>query len=661
MTTAQTFSQFLRTDDPGDAGYLVGYTVVNGVQKEVRIPYPDVAAIGQATQTAVSAANMAEGKASQAGASASAASTAASSASGSASSASTSEENAAASAAAAADTLSNSVKKSAVDPDGASGLGYVPGYDSAEAAIVSALLDTLPSVFMWGAKGDGADQTAAFSLAAANAPAFVFIGPATTVPRPDTAIINIGPGDYVLSSAISAAGRNVIWRIDPSARITGVGYLPGKYTYGAMRSGGETFATADYATIASFIANAGNTQGARVSEYTSTSAMSTYTSRDSVAVYAENTLKAPLATIPNTGCTYSATGASFPTPVNTSGFKKGMLIDTAHTPTKYSSVLKSWTSTSIEVDNWYLCDGSGTPSTPPNGTGFYVSPINKVWAHNANVFIENGALSGGSGNKEATGFEMGLFNRLTSGSPVPLLVGFDVIPLDAGDAKFAVWGRGPTSGSTYGFQDTFVSWRHGTSGFRAQYGRSGSVNFRSIGQGENSEGTYTNCGFYDYKSAVSMMLQPATGGNALLVRAPDGATNRFQLESTGKVSLRSTDSSRAISAKSQDDLTEYWGVRPTGEHGPFALSNVSVTAASYTVTGGNARVICASGSSGGTVTLVSAVVFPGREVQVVNRSGGSVTVAAPSGQTIDGSASVSVANGTNRTFASDGANWLQLT
>ena len=68
-------------------------------------------------------------------------------------------------------------------------------------------------------------------------------------------------------------------------------------------------------------------------------------------------------------------------------------------------------------------------------------------------------------------------------------------------------------------------------------------------------------------------------------------------------------------------------------------------------------IICSAGA--GTVNLVNAVTFPGRTLEVVNRSGGSVTVSAVSGQNIDGSTTSTVLNNQSGRFISTGSNWIR--
>jgi hypothetical protein len=67
-----------------------------------------------------------------------------------------------------------------------------------------------------------------------------------------------------------------------------------------------------------------------------------------------------------------------------------MIIDTAHSPTKYSGFITDWAAngSSITVEGWYLANGTAqSASTPPGTATAYVNPFTKVWAHNANVLM----------------------------------------------------------------------------------------------------------------------------------------------------------------------------------------------------------------------------------------------------------------------------------
>lgn len=102
MTLAVTFSQFQLVTNPDDTSFIVGYMTVNGVQKEIRLPYANVQAITNAVTQANNAATLATNKAAAADTSASAASTSATNAANSAAASASSASAAAGSEAGAA-------------------------------------------------------------------------------------------------------------------------------------------------------------------------------------------------------------------------------------------------------------------------------------------------------------------------------------------------------------------------------------------------------------------------------------------------------------------------------------------------------------------------------------------------------------------------------
>jgi len=537
----------------------------------------------------------------------------------------------------------------------ANAVTYTPAGTGAVQTTVQTKLRESVSVKDFGAVGDGVtDDTAAFQNAATAVAARVTI--TSIINRSAIGIVTVPDGNYLLTSNIDTNGKDIVFELSPSSKITGIDYIYDRILIKGIRTSVETYGTEDYACGFSVMANGSKATNARVLSLTGPEKLSTYTSRDSVATYSENTLDSALHSIPDSGTTYTPTTVSFSSPIDTSKLRVGMIIDTKHA-TPYSGFIESFTTTSVTVSAWYPTDGSEIAGTPSNGTGCYINPIKKIWAANFNFFVtENGLPSTASGIREATGLEIGLIDSSTTGSQ-PLTVGVDVPNIGSRDGKFAFWGRGTSSAGTYGWESTYVSWRHKYAGFKAQYGMSGSNNYHSIGQGESSAGAFTNAGYYDYKSTTSFMAQPSTGGDAYLCRAPDGAINRYQVTDKGRVNIRTTDASRAYSIRSQNDATEYFGINASGQVGPFAASLVTVTSTPYTAVGGNHVIICSSGA--GTVNLVNAVTFPGRILEVVNRSGGSVTVSAVGGQNIDGSTTSTVLNNESGRFISTGSNWVK--
>lgn len=425
--------------------------------------------------------------------------------------------------------------------------------------------------------------------------------------------------------------------------------------FGAGWSSGNrgTYGTYAQACVFSFQANQDPNDKPDVNGLANNAALSAFPSRDSVCLYADNYSPIPLIDVPDSGTTYTATGMSFSAPIDTALLKAGMIVDTKHSP-KWSGFVQSWTSTSITVAAWQ--ESGGTSGTPANGTGAIVNPITKVWAGNFNIFLDDDSQYSTSGTYlEATGVEVGVIDDSTKGTQ-PLTVGIDIPCLGSRDSKFGAWARG-ASHSSPSQEVGFVSWDHRGAGFRAQYGKTSSWNFHSIGVGVATSGAGAQAGFYDHQSTLSFLAQPAPGGDAIVVQAPSGAIKRLEVDDTGKTTIRTTDASRAFSVKSTDDATEYFGISPNGRIGPMAKRITTVSAATYTTTGGDYVLVAVAGA--GTINLVDATLFPGREFEVINRSGGNVTVDPSGAQTVDGAATATVANNTSARFISDGSNWLK--
>lgn len=494
---------------------------------------------------------------------------------------------------------------------------------------VGAKLREFVSVKDFGAFGDGSNADAAFSAAAKAAIGNVYTqGVSTTISRAATAAVYVPPGRYTLTQEIDTGGKQIIWILSGMAEIVGPNYLSGRLNIDGIRTSSDTYGTGDYGCGFAVVANAPKAQNARILELTTPAKLSKFLSRDSVGLYAENTSKAPEVNMPDAGTTYTATGAAFSTPIGVNRLRVGMIVDTKHSP-KYSGFLTGWTTTSITVSAWYLVDGSEVAGTPPDGFGFYISPITKTWAGNLNVFLDDNSIVGGAGVREATGLEIGVFD--TSTGTQPLSVGVDVIPLGNRSGKFAFWGRGPSVGSSYGWESTFLSWRHGLAGFKAQYGKAGSNNFHSIAQGLTAVGLKTDVGYYDYGSTVcSFFAEPDVDGYAFQMRKKNGSIDRFAVNYDGQICK-------------------------------FSLKPITINYASiYSMSGDVSILIYTTGASGGQTDLVDATVYPGRIVEAVNRSGGNYTIAGTNSQTIDGTITVVLANNTNKRYYSNGLNWLQL-
>lgn len=272
------------------------------------------------------------------------------------------------------------------------------------------------------AKGDGVtDDSAAFS-AAAKAVTAKDISPSVYAPVPHSQYceVLVPAGTYLLSSLIDVGGRTVTWVADAGATFINSANLNGRiFRQGIRNNNVMQHGTLDGACSFSVSANRGAEAPAQVLGVISPDQIATYMDRDSVGLHAENYAPAILATT-STG-TYTANSVTFGTALTADQVKKlrvGMIIDTKHTPTKYSGIVTGWAAngTSITVEGWYLVDGSSASHskvTPANGTGVNINPFTKAWAMNANVFIDANSHA-----VAAVGLELGVSNEKFDYDPV---------------------------------------------------------------------------------------------------------------------------------------------------------------------------------------------------------------------------------------------------
>jgi hypothetical protein len=128
-----------------------------------------------------------------------------------------------------------------------------------------------------------------------------------------------------------------------------------------------------------------------------------------------------------------------------------MIIDTAHSPTKYSGFITDWAAngTSITVEGWYLANGTVQSASTPSGSATaYVNPFTKVWAHNANVLMDASSHA-----SAMTGFELGLVDNKEASTA-------------ATGGSHYVWGFDAVNLGTYKVQSFFVARGSGFVGLR---------------------------------------------------------------------------------------------------------------------------------------------------------------------------------------------------
>src|SRR5260370_30069775 len=158
-----------------------------------------------------------------------------------------------------------------------------------------------------------------------------------------------------------------------------------------------TYGTWDQAAVMSVTAGSATEPVTQVLGMTSPSQLSTYSNRDSVALYAANIAPPPLVTTANTTFTAdSVTSADFA--AIRSDLQVGMIIDAYSGATRLSGMIVNWSGNKITVSNWYLVDGSRNTGTPANGSQVKVSPPTKVWAENLLLKIPADATATNSGS-----------------------------------------------------------------------------------------------------------------------------------------------------------------------------------------------------------------------------------------------------------------------
>nr|WP_128755123.1 tail fiber domain-containing protein [Pantoea vagans] len=270
------------------------------------------------------------------------------------------------------------------------------------------------SVLDFGAKGDGvSDESAAFA-AAVKAVTAKDISPSVYLPVPHSQYceVLVPAGTYLLSSLVDVGGRTVTWVADAGASFINPANLNGRiFRQGIRNNNVMQHGTLDGACSFSVSANRGAEACAQVLGVTSPDQIATYTDRDSVGFYAENYAPQILAT--TSAGTYTVNSVTLGAALTADQVKKmrvGMIVDTKHTPTKYSGIVTGWAAngTSIAVEGWYLVDGSSATHskvTPANGPGVNINPFTKTWAMNANVFIDANSHAAA-----AVGMELGVAN-----------------------------------------------------------------------------------------------------------------------------------------------------------------------------------------------------------------------------------------------------------
>lgn len=262
----------------------------------------------------------------------------------------------------------------------------------------------------WFGAGLGGDDTPAFSAAARLAPALDTLGPpnnTSTVPRAPTTSVYVPAGSYILGGMVDVQNKEVTWILDSGAKIAGSDFINGRTMRPGLKSTqGYPSSILDSASgFTSTLGGGYSDKPAPITGVASVAALANYPNYDTVAVVGANYSHPPVADIASA----SYTGLTVTVPLLTAEqrlrLRRGMVIKTKHA-TPYVSAVDSWThgatSTVFVIkDGWYLYMNSGAgPQTPANGTGLFISPVNKIWGANFVVNLSaNGAATQGIGTE----------------------------------------------------------------------------------------------------------------------------------------------------------------------------------------------------------------------------------------------------------------------
>ncbi|UFP95969.1 hypothetical protein [Gloeobacter morelensis] len=203
----------------------------------------------------------------------------------------------------------------------------------------------------------------------------------------------------------------------------------------------RTYGTFDRASVASVIANPLNADPQAQILGTSRSGLSTYFTRDSVALYVQG-FGPPASNLPASGTTYGQNFVRTAAAIDFAQLKPGMIVDTQHSP-KYSGEVTTWDAANkqINVSGWYRVTGKldTTPYVPANGVGAVLNPVTKIWAINANV-----TLTADSGADACAGMELGVLNAKSDDTLAKLTtLGIDVVNLGSKAVGVAYRQRSP--------------------------------------------------------------------------------------------------------------------------------------------------------------------------------------------------------------------------
>jgi len=387
----------------------------------------------------------------------------------------------------------------AINATDANLVSYIPAGTGAVATNVQDKLRESVSVKDFGAVGDGVtDDTLAFSIAAKNAPASVNItGAEASLPRALMCRLYVPAGSYIISEEIDTGNREIIWELDSAAAITNYSYLNGEVYRIAQRQSDYHHGTTDYACTYSIRSNGNLEGGAEVLGITAPSELASYSDRDSVSLYVDNNAPAALVDVSTAAYTSTTALITVPSTAVLKNYRRGMIIDTKHSP-KWSGIVDSWNADGsiLTVTAWYRYGEGDVPSTPTNGTGLVLNGFTKIWAHNSNVYLNPSSYA-----SKASGFELGVFNNkgvLDFANRSNYIWGYDAVNLGTYEGAVGFIARNATAKFFRGFQcDDAVQvgfyvagtpskgfWSEQTTGDPFYYTKAGVAKFKVTSEGD---------------------------------------------------------------------------------------------------------------------------------------------------------------------------------
>jgi hypothetical protein len=270
-----------------------------------------------------------------------------------------------------------------------------------------------------------------------------------SIPQPLSAEVWVPDGLYHLTDDVDSGGKSIAWRCDDGARFTpgSEQYLLGKVIRQSRVSNGFIGGFLDHAAVRSASGGGGAFDAPpQVFGITSPDQIALIPTADGVGCFADFT-GVPLTH--RSAATFTATTAILSTPARVKRLRRGMLIQTTHSPW-HRGLLVDWSGDGrvLEVLAWKL-EGTTTSVTPADTAEVLVNVVHKGWARNSNAILTASGYT-----YQATVHEMGILNA-------------KVQPVSAEAELGRTWGDDVVNLGPYKFSIGFIARGPGYEGFRA--------------------------------------------------------------------------------------------------------------------------------------------------------------------------------------------------